>query len=446
MNSYNSQRKISVNGLPHPPSPIPSNSMPQSNQLNLSQNPNFLPQPNQNEGNASNVGSNASHSSTSTKRLRQAADDSDNNDDSGSELASKEEMSLIPADKKSRRRKIKIEYIEDKGRRHITFSKRKAGIMKKAFELSTLTGTQVLLLVVSETGLVYTFTTPKLQPIVTKPEGKNLIQSCLNVPDAVEHTQSASLEPKSVSNASNSNVNSSNSNSGSYNNSHQSSLVSYPESNIHAADQPRIDEERKIALHNQTQNISATANPNQPNSNINTDQYFPPYYGNNQQVHHLPNRSNSGHTSNNSNLYHQAPGFQSQISSHSNMNSYVNHNSAHHNSYNLQSLSGNPNQQQTSNNSNSMGSQPLLNSSSTQNIGFSDIVANPVIPSISGFNSQQSNNHSQHQLNNPNPHSIVSSSQLYNGNYWTANIGAHSVNPNNPNPIRQTYSNNLEKL
>ena len=39
-----------------------------------------------------------------------------------------------------------------------------------------LTGTQVLLLVVSETGLVYTFTTPKLQPLVTKSEGKNLIQ------------------------------------------------------------------------------------------------------------------------------------------------------------------------------------------------------------------------------------------------------------------------------
>lgn len=34
----------------------------------------------------------------------------------------------------------------------------------------------MLLLVVSETGLVYTFTTPKLQPLVTKSEGKNLIQ------------------------------------------------------------------------------------------------------------------------------------------------------------------------------------------------------------------------------------------------------------------------------
>lgn len=46
-----------------------------------------------------------------------------------------------------------------------------------------MTGTQVLLLVASETGHVYTFATPKLQPIITKPEGKNLIQTCLNSPD-----------------------------------------------------------------------------------------------------------------------------------------------------------------------------------------------------------------------------------------------------------------------
>jgi len=55
--------------------------------------------------------------------------------------------------------------------------------MKKAYELTTLTGTQALLLVASETGHVYTFATPKLQPFVTLPEGKNLIQTCLNAPD-----------------------------------------------------------------------------------------------------------------------------------------------------------------------------------------------------------------------------------------------------------------------
>lgn len=38
----------------------------------------------------------------------------------------------------SGRRKIKIEYIEDKSRRHITFSKRKAGIMKKVWFLLSL--------------------------------------------------------------------------------------------------------------------------------------------------------------------------------------------------------------------------------------------------------------------------------------------------------------------
>jgi hypothetical protein len=82
------------------------------------------------------------------------------------------------------RRKINIEYIQDKSRRQITFSKRKAGIMKKAYELATLTGTQVLLLVASESGHVYTFATPKLQPLITEQEGKNLIQNCLNAPSS----------------------------------------------------------------------------------------------------------------------------------------------------------------------------------------------------------------------------------------------------------------------
>ncbi|KAF8531494.1 SRF-type transcription factor (DNA-binding and dimerization domain)-domain-containing protein, partial [Gautieria morchelliformis] len=102
--------------------------------------------------------------------------------ENGSDVSEGSDDAGSKPDKKAGRRKIKIEFIQDKSRRHITFSKRKAGIMKKAYELSTLTGTQVLLLVVSETGLVYTFTTAKLQPLVTQPEGKNLIQACLNAP------------------------------------------------------------------------------------------------------------------------------------------------------------------------------------------------------------------------------------------------------------------------
>lgn len=49
--------------------------------------------------------------------------------------------------------------------------------------MSTLTGTQVMLLVASETGHVYTFATRKLQPMITSNSGKALIQTCLNSPD-----------------------------------------------------------------------------------------------------------------------------------------------------------------------------------------------------------------------------------------------------------------------
>ncbi|XP_014214868.1 serum response factor-like [Copidosoma floridanum] len=57
------------------------------------------------------------------------------------------------------------------------------GALQQAYELSTLTGTQVMLLVASETGHVYTFATRKLQPMITSEAGKALIQTCLNSPD-----------------------------------------------------------------------------------------------------------------------------------------------------------------------------------------------------------------------------------------------------------------------
>ena len=58
-----------------------------------------------------------------------------------------------------------------------------AFLRSQAYELSTLTGTQVMLLVASETGHVYTFATRKLQPMITSEGGKTLIQTCLNSPD-----------------------------------------------------------------------------------------------------------------------------------------------------------------------------------------------------------------------------------------------------------------------
>ena len=53
-------------------------------------------------------------------------------------------------------------------------------VLLQAYELSTLTGTQVMLLVASETGHVYTFATRKLQPMITSDAGKALIQVAIN--------------------------------------------------------------------------------------------------------------------------------------------------------------------------------------------------------------------------------------------------------------------------
>ncbi|KAI1296365.1 transcription factor of the MADS box [Mortierella claussenii] len=140
-----------------------------------------------NDGHQGGLGNSNDHVDKKFKQIHGDGDEDDDDDD---------DEDAPKSGKRAGRRKIKIEYIEDKSRRHITFSKRKSGIMKKAYELSTLTGTQVLLLVVSETGLVYTFTTPKLQPLVTKAEGKNLIQACLHAPDK-DTTPDATGEPES---------------------------------------------------------------------------------------------------------------------------------------------------------------------------------------------------------------------------------------------------------
>jgi pheromone receptor transcription factor len=63
-------------------------------------------------------------SEQSTPRGTKRENEDDDDDSAEDEPGSKNE-------KRAGRRKIKIEYIDDKSRRHITFSKRKAGIMKK---------------------------------------------------------------------------------------------------------------------------------------------------------------------------------------------------------------------------------------------------------------------------------------------------------------------------
>lgn len=57
--------------------------------------------------------------------------------------------------------------------------------MKKAYELSILTGAQVLLLVVSETNVSYTYATAKLQPLVHDRQHQQTILNLLNAPDVI---------------------------------------------------------------------------------------------------------------------------------------------------------------------------------------------------------------------------------------------------------------------
>jgi len=136
------------------------------------------------------------HNIIPTKRSAPDNSSDEINDDNSSCGEDELEDELEPREKKQKtektkkkktggsgRRKIEIKFIDNKSRRQVTFSRRKRGLMKKAYELTTLTGTQALVLIASETGHVYTFATPKLQPVVTLREGKELIRSCLNAPD-----------------------------------------------------------------------------------------------------------------------------------------------------------------------------------------------------------------------------------------------------------------------
>lgn len=75
---------------------------------------------------------------------------------------------------------VNLKFIEGKTRRGVTFSKRKKGLMKKAYEISVLTGSEVLVLVASEGGNVYSFATDRFKKMID--EHQPLIKECLSNP------------------------------------------------------------------------------------------------------------------------------------------------------------------------------------------------------------------------------------------------------------------------
>ena len=67
-------------------------------------------------------------------------DDPEEEDSCEEELTGFSSSVPRPGKKTRGRVKVKMEFIRSKLRRYTTFSKRKTGIMKKAYELATLTG------------------------------------------------------------------------------------------------------------------------------------------------------------------------------------------------------------------------------------------------------------------------------------------------------------------
>ncbi|CAM8885228.1 unnamed protein product [Rhodiola kirilowii] len=73
---------------------------------------------------------------------------------------------VVEMKKKTRgRQKIQMRLIEDREDRVITFSKRKAGIFKKASEISVMCGAKVLFILFSPVGKAYTFGHPSVKSV-----------------------------------------------------------------------------------------------------------------------------------------------------------------------------------------------------------------------------------------------------------------------------------------
>uniref|UniRef100_A0A453GCM5 MADS-box domain-containing protein n=1 Tax=Aegilops tauschii subsp. strangulata TaxID=200361 RepID=A0A453GCM5_AEGTS len=68
----------------------------------------------------------------------------------------------------ARRGRVELRRIEDRTSRQVRFSKRRAGLFKKAFELSLLCDAEVALLVFSPAGKLYEYASSRCMPLATR--------------------------------------------------------------------------------------------------------------------------------------------------------------------------------------------------------------------------------------------------------------------------------------
>uniref|UniRef100_A0A453GCH7 MADS-box domain-containing protein n=1 Tax=Aegilops tauschii subsp. strangulata TaxID=200361 RepID=A0A453GCH7_AEGTS len=81
----------------------------------------------------------------------------------------------------ARRGRVELRRIEDRTSRQVRFSKRRAGLFKKAFELSLLCDAEVALLVFSPAGKLYEYASSSIEGTYDRYQqfavpGRNLIQ------------------------------------------------------------------------------------------------------------------------------------------------------------------------------------------------------------------------------------------------------------------------------
>ncbi|XP_043694040.1 agamous-like MADS-box protein AGL61 [Telopea speciosissima] len=99
----------------------------------------------------------------------------------------KQFRSSVPRKRSMGRRKIEMKTIDKEPARLVTFAKRRVGLFNKANELSTLCGAEVVILLFSESGKVYSFGHPNVNSILDK----FLVQNFLpeeNVPKIMEES------------------------------------------------------------------------------------------------------------------------------------------------------------------------------------------------------------------------------------------------------------------
>ncbi|XP_058744076.1 MADS-box protein SOC1-like [Vicia villosa] len=96
------------------------------------------------------------------------------------------------------RRKTEMKRIENATSRQVTFSKRRNGLMKKAFELSILCDAEVALIVFSTRGKLYEFASSSILDTIERYRSHSRINNTQTTSESVENTQNLKEEAESM--------------------------------------------------------------------------------------------------------------------------------------------------------------------------------------------------------------------------------------------------------